>query len=155
MFWPSRCSGWPSQPWSLGQVLSLAELWRQGQPYAARIPGATAFARTATSERSGVSDRRREVFGRPRLAYKRLSSANRRQVPAGTAFPPFGLACGPDLSRLLRLRVQPGVIAQNYLERLLHLIAGGHEGQFWVRWEPVFSWCKMPSSSRFGCASWP
>ena len=31
------------------------------------------------------------------------------------------------------------LIAQNYLERLLHLIVGGHEGQFWVRWEPVFS----------------
>ena len=30
------------------------------------------------------------------------------------------------------------IIAQNYLERLLHLIVGGHEGQFWVRWEPVF-----------------
>jgi hypothetical protein len=27
------------------RVLSLAELWRKGRPYAARIPGATAFAR--------------------------------------------------------------------------------------------------------------
>ena len=29
------------------QVLSLAELWRRGQPYAARVPGASVFARYA------------------------------------------------------------------------------------------------------------
>jgi hypothetical protein len=31
------------------------------------------------------------------------------------------------------------IIAQNYLERLLHVIIGGHQGQFWVQWEPVFA----------------
>ena len=31
------------------------------------------------------------------------------------------------------------IIAQNYLERLVHVIIGGHEGQFWVRWEPVYT----------------
>jgi hypothetical protein len=30
------------------------------------------------------------------------------------------------------------IIARNYLDRLINWTVGGHEGQFWVRWEPVF-----------------
>ena len=34
------------------RVLSLAELWRKGQPYAERVPGASVFAAIATSRPS-------------------------------------------------------------------------------------------------------
>jgi hypothetical protein len=30
------------------------------------------------------------------------------------------------------------VIAKNYLDTLINRIVGGHEGPFWVCWEPVF-----------------
>ena len=31
------------------------------------------------------------------------------------------------------------IIAQNYVENGLNWLAGGHEIEFWVRWEPVFA----------------
>ena len=121
------------------KVLSLAELWRKGQPYAARIPGATVFARY----------REKRAFRRlgPPPKGVRLAAARVRE-----AF--FGDIDDKYLPALhaLRLVVRAGpiflgsyifvynlvIIARNYLESLLYWVVGGHEGQFWVRWEPVF-----------------
>jgi hypothetical protein len=122
------------------RVLSLAELWRQGQPYAARIPGATAFAR--------YRDKRafRRIGPAPRgvrLAASRVQEAffgdiDDKYLPALHSLR-LVLRAGPIFLGCYVFVYNLALIAQNYLERLLHLIVGGHEGQFWVRWEPVFS----------------
>jgi hypothetical protein len=121
------------------RVLSLAELWRKGQPYAARIPGATAFARY--SEKRAF-----RRLGPPpkgiRLAAARLQEAllgdiDDKYLPALHALRlvvragPIFLGCYIFVYNLV-------IIARNYLEALLYWIVGGHEGPFWVRWEPVF-----------------
>jgi hypothetical protein len=121
------------------RVLSLAELWRKGQPYAARVPGATAFARYSE-----------------KLAFRRLGPPPKgiRLVAARFEEAFFGDIDDKYLPALhaLRLVVRAGpiflgsyifaynmvVIAKNYLDTLINRIVGGHEGPFWVRWEPVF-----------------
>jgi hypothetical protein len=122
------------------KVLSLAELLRKGQPYAARIPGATAFARY----------REKRAFQRlgPPPKGVRLAAAHVQE-----AF--FGDIDDKYLPTLhaLRLVLRAGplflgsyifvynlvIIAGNYLEILINWLVGGHEAQFWVRWEPVFA----------------
>ena len=121
------------------RVLSLAELWRKGQPYATRIPGATAFARYREKRafrRIGPAPRG------VRLAASRVQEAffgdiDDKYLPALHSFR-LVLRAGPIFLGCYVFMYNLGIIAQNYLERLLHLIVGGHEGQFWVRWEPVF-----------------
>jgi hypothetical protein len=121
------------------RVLSLAELWRKGQPYATRIPGATAFARYREKRafrRIGPAPRG------VRLAASRVQEAffgdiDDKYLPALHSFR-LVLRAGPIFLGCYVFMYNLVIIAQNYLERLLHLIVGGHEGQFWVRWEPVF-----------------
>jgi hypothetical protein len=31
------------------------------------------------------------------------------------------------------------IVAQNYFDRAVNWLVGGHEAMFWVRWEPVFA----------------
>ena len=57
------------------KVLSLADLWRQGQPYAARIPGATVFARYSEKQALRRLGHHRKASAWPRPASRRLSSA--------------------------------------------------------------------------------
>ena len=120
------------------RVLSLAELWRKGQPYAARVPGASAFARYA--EKRAL----RQVGPPPKGI--RLVAAHTRQAFFGDLddkyLPTF---------HSLRLVLRAGVlflgsyilayslvlIAQNYTQTLLDWVIGGHDGSFWIRWEPV------------------
>ena len=122
------------------RVLSLAELWRRGQPYAARVPGASVFARYA--EKRAL----RQVGPPPRGV--RLAAAQTRQAFFGDLddkyLPTF---------HSLRLVLRAGVlflgsyilayalvlIAQNYFETLLNWIVGGQGYVFWVRWEPVIA----------------
>ena len=121
------------------RVLSLAELWRKGQPYATRIPGTTAFARYREKRafrRIGPAPRG------VRLAASRVQEAffgdiDDKYLPALHSFR-LVLRAGPIFLGCYVFTYNLVIIAQNYLERLLHLIVGGHEGQFWVRWEPVF-----------------
>jgi hypothetical protein len=121
------------------RVLSLAELWRKGQPYAARIPGANAFAHYR--EKRAL----RRIGPAPqgvRLAGSRVQEAffgdiDDKYLPAFHALR-LVLRAGPIFLGCYVFVYNLVIIAQNYLERLLHLIVGGHEGQFWVRWEPVF-----------------
>jgi hypothetical protein len=122
------------------KVLSLAELWRKGQPYASRIPGASAFARY--SEKRAF----RRIGPPPkgiRLAAARFQEAflgdiDDKYLPALHALRlvvragPIFLGCYIFVYNLV-------IIARNYLETLLYWIVGGHEGPFWVRWEPVLN----------------
>jgi hypothetical protein len=120
------------------KVLSLAELWRQGQPYTARIPGATAFARY----RDKRAFRR---LGPPpkgiRLAAARLQEAffgdiDDKYLPALHALR-LVVRAGPILLGVYIFVYNLVIVARNYLENLLYWIVGGQEGPFWVRWEPV------------------
>jgi hypothetical protein len=122
------------------RVLSLAELWRKGQAYAARIPGATAFARY-----------------REKKAFRRLGPPPRGIRLAAARFQEafFGDIDDKYLPALhaLRLVFRAGplflgsyifvytlvIIAQNYIDRGVNWLLGGHEAMFWVRWEPLFA----------------
>ena len=57
------------------RVLSLAELWRKGQPYATRVPGASTFAATPRSGPCVGSARRRRGYVWPWPRRGRRSSA--------------------------------------------------------------------------------
>jgi hypothetical protein len=121
------------------RVLSLAELWRKGQPYAARIPGASTFARYSEKRafrrlgpppkgiRLAVARLQEALLGDIDDKYLPALHALRLVVRAGPIF----LGCYIFVYNLV-------IVARNYLETLLYWLVGGHEGEFWVRWEPVF-----------------
>jgi hypothetical protein len=122
------------------KVLSLAELWHQGQPYAARIPGATAFAQY----REKRAFRR---LGSPprgvRLAVARVQEAffgdiDDKYLPALHALR-LVLRAGPIFLGSYIFVYNLVIILRNYLDRSINWLLGGHEAQFWVRWDPVFS----------------
>lgn len=120
------------------RVLSLAELWRRGQPYAARVPGADRFARF-----------------RDRHAARRVGPAPRglRWLGAQTQEAFFGDLSDKYLPTVhsLRLVLRAGLlflgsfvlayaalqITRNVFSTLLHATLGGHLSSFWVVWEPV------------------
>ena len=120
------------------RVLSLAELWRKGQPYARRAPGASTFA----SYRQKQAVRR---LGPPpqgiRLAGTQLKEAFFGDID-DKYLPTF---------HSLRLVLRAGLvflgsyvlvysmiaIAQNYAGTLLYAAIGGHPVDFWVTWEPL------------------
>lgn len=121
------------------RVLSLAELWRRGQPYAARVPGAGAFA--------AYADRRALRRSGPPPRGVRLAAAQTRQAFFGDLDDKY-LPTFHSLRLVLRagalflgsyvLAYSLVLIARNYLETLLNTVVGGHPFPFWVRWEPVF-----------------
>ena len=120
------------------RVLSLAELWRKGQPYARRAPGASTFASY-----------------RQKQAFRRLGPPPQGLRLAGTqvkeAF--FGDIDDKYLPTFhsLRLVLRAGLIflgsyvlvysmiaiAQNYAGTLLYAAVGGQAVDFWVAWEPL------------------
>jgi hypothetical protein len=122
------------------KVLSLAELWRTGQPHAARVPGATAFARY----------REKQAFRRigpppkgVRLAAARVQEAffgdtDDKYLPTLHALR-LVLRAGPLFLGSYIFVYNLVIIARNYVETLMNWLVGGHEVQFWVRWEPVFA----------------
>jgi hypothetical protein len=122
------------------RVLSLAELWRKGQPYAERIPGATAFARY----REKRAFRR---IGPPpkgvRLAAARIQEAffgdiDDKYLPTLHALR-LVLRAGPIFLGSYIFVYNLVIILGNYLDMSINWVFGGHEAQFWVRWEPVFA----------------
>jgi hypothetical protein len=122
------------------RVLSLAEVWRKGQPYAERIPGATAFARY----REKRAFRR---IGPPptgvRLAAARIQEAflgdiDDKYLPTLHALR-LVLRAGPIFLGSYIFVYNLVIILGNYLDRSINWLFGGHEAQFWVRWEPVFA----------------
>jgi hypothetical protein len=120
------------------RVLSLAELWRTGQPYAARIPGMTVFAPYGEK-------RAFRRLGPPpkgvRLAAARIQEAffgdiDDKYLPTLHALR-LVLRAGPIFLGAYIFVYSLVIILQNYLERSIHWLVGGHESQFWVRWEPL------------------
>jgi len=120
------------------RVLSLAELWRTGQPYAARIPGMTVFARYGEKR----AFRRLEPPPKGvRLAAARIQEAffgdiDDKYLPTLHALR-LVLRAGPIFLGAYIFVYSLVIILQNYLERSIHWLVGGHESQFWVRWEPL------------------
>jgi hypothetical protein len=126
------------------RVLTLAELWRKGQPYASRVPGASVFARF--NEKRAL---------RRLVAHARLGAPPKGIRLAATqvkeAF--FGDIDDKYLPTFhsLRLVLRAGVaflgsyvllytviaVAHNSWRGLVQTVIGGHPGTFWVRWEPV------------------
>jgi hypothetical protein len=121
------------------KVLSFAELWRKGQPYAARIPGATVFARYREKRdfrRLGPPPRGVRLAGaRVREAF--FGDIDDKYLPALHALR-LVLRAGPLFLGSYIFVYTLVIIAQNCIERGSHWVAGGHDGPFWVRWEPVF-----------------
>jgi hypothetical protein len=119
------------------QVLSLAELWRKGQTYVERIPGAGSFAR----RRDKVAARR---IGPPPQGLRRVAGEARE------AF--FGDLDDKYLPTFhsLRLILRAGLVflgsfvlvyavldsLTNYAETALHQVLGGHTVDFWLVWGP-------------------
>jgi hypothetical protein len=121
------------------RVLSLAELWRKGQPYAARVPGASTFARYAEKRAlrrvgpppKGVrlaADQTRQAF---------FSDLDDKYLPTFHSLR-LVLRVGVLFLGCYILAYSLVLIAQNYFGTLINWIVGGREYTFWVRWEPVF-----------------
>ena len=121
------------------RVLSLAELWRKGQPYVARVPGASTFASYAEKRalrrvgpppkgvRLAVAQTRQAFFSDLDDKYLPTFHSLRLVLRAGVLF--LG-------SYILAYSLV--LIARNYFETLVNWVVGGREYTFWVRWEPVF-----------------
>ena len=119
-------------------VLSLAELWRRGQPYATRVPGASVFARYA--ERRAL----RQVGPRPRRTPGRCRTGRPSSATWTTSTCRLSTRCDWCCGRVLFLgsyilAYALVLIAQNYFETLLNWIVGGQGYVFWVRLEPAFA----------------
>ena len=120
------------------RVLSLAELWRKGQPYAARVPGATVFSsyrdklalKSPGPPPSGVRRAAREfntVFlGDINDKYLPTVHSIRLVLRAGVTF----LACYVAAYTLIR-------VLGNLIETGVHLITGGHPVEFWFVFGPT------------------
>ncbi len=127
------------------RVLSLAELWRKGQPYAERLRAQTPFAsrrerrRTAAPAPNGVrfaagpnavrfaaGQLREAFFGDIDDKYLPTAHALRLVLRAGVVF----LGSYVVLYTLLR-------VGRDQLERGIDALLGGHEVAFWVTWGPL------------------
>ena len=119
------------------QVLSLAELWRRGQSYTDRIPGAGAFAR-----RRDRPARRR--IGPPPRGLQRLAGEAKEAFLGDVDdkyLPTF---------HSLRLVLRAGLVflgsfvlvyavldaVGNYAETALNALLGGRQSDFWTTWGP-------------------
>jgi hypothetical protein len=120
-------------------VLSIAELWRKGQPLGRRIPLVAKFAK-----RSDVLAARR--IGPPPVGIQRVA-AEVREAFLGDIddkyLPTFHslrlvLRAGAIFLGAFVLVYAVAEIVRNYLDRLINLITGGHQVDFWVVTGPWF-----------------
>jgi len=119
------------------QVLSLAELWRKGQDYAGRVPGASRFAR----RRERVAVRRvgpapqglRRVAREAREAF--LGDVDDKYLPT---FHSLRLILRAGLVFLGSFVLVYAVldILTNYASAALDHLLGGHQLDFWLTWGP-------------------
>ena len=115
------------------QVLSLAELWRKGQPIGRRLPLVAKFAKHSDK----LAARR---VGPPPAGIQRLAAEVRQAFLADIDdkyLPTFHslrlvLRAGAIFLGALVLVYAAQEIARNYLEWGLHLITGGHAVDFWI-----------------------
>lgn len=126
------------------QVLSLAELWRKGQPIASRVPGASTFARRAD-----------------KLAWRRIgpppSGVARVAVEVKEAFlgdvddkylPTFHsirlvLRAGAVFLGSYVLLYTALIVIQNAVLRFLRFLVGGRPVEFWVIYDPLIDLLQM------------
>ena len=119
------------------QVLSLAELWRKGEPVRARIPGSTVFAR----HRDKLAARRpgpppagvRRVAGEVREAF--LGDIDDKYLPT---FHSIRLVLRAGVSFLVAFVVAYTLVevVTNYVGYVVKLVLGGHEASFWFQYGP-------------------
>jgi hypothetical protein len=122
------------------QVLSLAELWRKGQPIASRVPGASTFSRRADK----LALRR---IGTPPQGVARLAS-ELKEVFLGDVDDKY-LPTFHSLRLILRagaiflgsyvLLYTAIVVIQNAVTRLVHFLAGGRQVDFWYTNDPLIN----------------
>ena len=119
------------------QVLSLAELWRKGQTYADRIPGAGAFARyreKQTLRRLGPPPRGvQRVAREAKEAF--LGDVDDKYLPT---FHSLRLILRAGLVFLGSFVLVYAVLeaVRNYANTALDSLLGGHTVDFWTVWEP-------------------
>lgn len=120
------------------QVLSLAELWRKGQPVAGRIPGATVFAR----HRDKLLARRigpppagvRRVAGEARAVF--LGDLDDKYLPTFHSLRLVLRAGAPFLVAYVLL-YNLVEVQRNYLHDVVLLVVGGHRVDFWYMFGPL------------------
>ena len=126
-------------------VLSLAELWRKGQPYAAAGPRRQRLRplRRASGPCAGSARRPRGVRLAAAADPAGLLRRPRRQVPADLPLAPAGAPGRRAVPRLLRAGLLAGARSPRTTPRpLVHTgSTGGHGFTFWVRWEPAVRRC--------------
>ena len=119
-------------------VLSVAELWRKGQPLGARLPVVAKFARRSDK----VAARR---IGPPPVGIQRVA-AEVREAFLGDIddkyLPTFHsvrlvLRAGAIFLGALVLVYAVQAIVKNYLSTAIHLALGGHQVDFWIVTGPL------------------
>ena len=119
------------------QVLSLAELWRKGQSYAGRIPGASVFARhqeKRAARRVGPPPRGvRRVATEAREAF--LGDLDDKYLPT---FHSLRLVLRAGLVFLGSFVLVYAALQAltTYAGATLHRALGGHTVDFWIVWGP-------------------
>ena len=119
------------------QVLSLAELWRRGQSYTDRIPGAGRFARRRDRPRPrrvGPPPRGlQRLAGEAKEAF--LGDVDDKYLPT---FHSLRLVLRAGLVFLGSFVLVYAVLeaVTNYAETALDALVGGHQLGFWTVWSP-------------------
>ncbi|SDT42704.1 hypothetical protein SAMN04488543_4327 [Friedmanniella luteola] len=129
------------------QVLSLAELWRKGQTYADRIPGAGTFARYRDKQalrRIGPPPRGvQRVAREAKEAF--LGDVDDKYLPT---FHSLRLVLRAGLVFLGSFVLVHAVLeaVRNYASTALDALLGGHTVDFWTVWGP---WVDLASTLPF------
>lgn len=115
------------------QVLSIADLWRKGQPLSQRVPGVSKFAKRSdrlaarrigpppAGVRKAAHEFREAFLGDIDDKYLPTVHSLRLVIRAGAIF----------LGALVLVYAMQD-IGRNYLSRFINLIVGGHEVDFWL-----------------------
>lgn len=119
------------------QVLSLAELWRKGQPLPSRVPGASAFARR-------VDKVRLRRVGPPPAGVRRVGSELKEALLGDLDdkyLPTFHsirlvLRAGAVFLGAYVLFYTAILLIQNSVSRLFHFLVGGRPVDFWYVVDP-------------------
>lgn len=126
------------------QVLSLAELWRKGQPIASRVPGASVFARRVDKlavrriapPPRGVSRAAAEV----KEAF--LGDLDDKYLPTLHSIR-LVLRAGAVFLGSYVLLYTAIIVIENAVLRLVHVLSGGRPVDFWVVYDPLIDLLQM------------
>ena len=118
------------------QVLSLADLWRRGQPAAARVVGASRFDRRSDKRalRPATPPGVRRVGSEVREAF--LGDIDDKYLPTFHSVR-LVLRAGPGFLGAFVLVYALVLIAQGAVQQLCLAVLGGHDMGFWYRAGPL------------------